>query len=142
MLTLLEAMARKQYGKVFVMLGINEMSYSTLSGFYDSYAALTDDIRELEPNAEIYLQAILPVTAEESASSSPFTNERIREFNEVILRVSKDRSVHYLDTNSAMADSEGCLPAGSSFDGIHPYSSFYPEWLGYLQTHTVTEKQR
>lgn len=141
MLTLLEAMARKQYGKVFIMLGINEMSYATLSGFYESYIALVDDIRELEPSAEIYLQAITPVTAEESESSSTFTNARIREFNGVIMQVAKDRSVHYLDIYEAMADETGCLPSGSSFDGIHPYSQYYPRWLDYLLCHTVIENR-
>lgn len=141
-LTILEAMGRKQYGKVFVMLGINEMSYATTGGFYDSYAALVDDIRELEPNAEVYLQAILPVTEEESESSSAFTNARIREFNDVIMQVAKDKEAHYLDIYEAMADESGCLPPGSSFDGIHPYSQYYPRWLTYLQSHTVTETKR
>ena len=142
MLTILEAMARKQYGKVFVMLGINEMSYATPSGFYDSYVTLVDDIREMEPNAELYLQGILPVTAEESESSSTFTNARIRDFNAVIMQVAKDKNAHYLDLYEAMADEAGCLPPGSSFDGIHPYSQYYPRWLTYLQTHTVTETKR
>lgn len=142
LLTILDAMARKQYGKVFVMLGINEMSYSTTGSFYDSYVTLVDDIREMEPNAEIYLQSILPVTAEESESGSAFTNARIREFNAAIMQVAKDKCTHYLDVNSGMADESGCLPPGSSFDGIHPYSQYYPRWLAYLQNHTVTEIKR
>ena len=142
MLTLLEAMARRQYGKVFIMLGINEMSYATTGGFYDSYITLVDDIRELEPGAEIYLQAITPVTAEESESSSTFNNPRIHEFNDVIRQVARDRSAHYLDIYEAMADDTGCLPAGSSFDGIHPYSQYYSRWLDYLLNHTVVENRK
>ena len=141
MLTLLEAMARKQYSKVFIMLGINEMSYATTSDFYESYAALVDDIRELEPSAEIYLQAITPVTAEESESSTTFTNPRIREFNGIIRQIAKDKSAHYLDIFEAFADENGCLPTGSSFDGIHPYSQYYSRWLDYILCHTVIENR-
>ncbi len=141
-ISILDAMARKQYGKVFVMLGINELSWAGKDTFYTQYAALIDLLRELEPGAEIFLQSMTPVTAQESETSTVFTNDRIHEYNEVIRQLAEDKEAHYLYVFDALADDTGCLPAGSSSDGIHPYSNYYPQWLTYLQTHTVTEVKR
>ena len=139
MLTLLEAMARKQYAKVFVMLGVNELSYATKDSFYNEYAQLIDDIREMEPGAAIFLQSITPVSAKENEASTVFNNKRIHEFNEIIQQLAADKEAHYLHVYDALADEEGCLPEGSSDDGIHPYPKYYSRWLAYLRSHTVTE---
>ncbi len=141
-LTILEAMARKSYRKVFVMLGINELSWASKETFYNKYSTLIDKIRELEPEAELYLQSMTPVTAKQSDNSTTFTNDRIHEYNEVIRQLAEDKEAHYLYVFDAFADENGCLPAGSSEDGIHPYSKYYPQWLTYLETHTVMEVKR
>ena len=141
-LTILDAMARKSYRKVFVMLGINELSWATKESFYTKYAGVIDKIRELEPEAELYLQSITPVTARQSDNSTTFTNPRIHEYNEVIRQLAEDKEAHYLYVFDALADEDGCLPAGSTDDGIHPYPKYYPQWLTYLESHTVTEVKR
>ena len=141
-LTILDAMARKSYRKVFVMLGVNELSWASKETFYTKYSNLIDKIRELEPEAELYLQSMTPVTARQSDNSTTFTNPRIHEYNEVIRQLSEDKEAHYVYVFDAFVDETGCLPAGSSDDGIHPYPKYYPQWLTYLETHTVTEVQR
>ena len=57
-------------------------------------------------------------------------------------QLAEDKETHYLYVFDALADETGCLPAGSSSDGIHPYSKYYAQWLDYLLTHTVTEVKR
>ena len=141
-ITILDAMSRKSYRKVFVMLGINELSWASKETFYSKYSDLIDKIRELEPEAELYLQSMTPVTKRQSDASTTFTNPRIHEYNEVIRQLAKDKEAHYLYVFDAFADEEGCLPPGSSDDGIHPYPKYYPQWLTYLETHTVTEVKR
>lgn len=141
-ISILDAMALKSYGKVFVMLGINELSWASKDTFYTKYADLIDRIRELEPEAEIYLQSMTPVTEKQSNASTTFTNERIHDYNEVIRQLAEDKEAHYIYLFDAFADETGCLPAGSSDDGIHPYPKYYAQWLTYLQSHTVTEVKR
>ena len=140
--TIPEAMAWKNYNKVFIMLGINELSWASKETFYDQYARVIDRIRELEPDAELYLQSITPVTARESATSTSFTNPRIREYNEVIRQLAEDKEAHYVYVFDAFADEEGCMPAGTTDDGIHPYGKYYAQWRTYLLTHTVSEVKR
>ncbi len=141
-ITILDAMARKSYRKVFIMLGINELSWASKETFYTNYSNLIDKIRELEPEAELYLQSMTPVTARQSDNSTTFTNPRILEYNEVIRQLAADKEAHYVYVFDAFADEDGCLPAGSSDDGIHPYPKYYAQWLTYLETHTVMEVKR
>ncbi len=141
-ITILEAVALKSYGKVFVMLGINELSWASKETFYTKYAELIDQLRELQPEAEIYLQSMTPVTEKQSSSGGSFTNERIHEYNEIIRQLAEDKEAHYIYLFDAFADENGCLPAGSSDDGIHPYPKYYAQWLTYLEAHTVLEVKR
>ena len=53
--TLLEALGLKQYGKVYLSLGVNELGYYDDQGFYESYLEAIDAIRALQPNAVIYV---------------------------------------------------------------------------------------
>ena len=139
-ITILDAMAKKDHGKVYIMLGLNEISMNS-EEFIKKYAALIDRIRELQPHATVFLQSMTPVTAAQSGSGSVFNNARIREYNELIRELAAEKKAHYLDIYSVLADEEGNLPAGSSFDGIHPYTSYYKAWKTYLKTHTVLEEK-
>jgi len=141
-ITILDAVSRKSYGKVFVMLGINELSWLGKEEFYTHYAALIDTLRELQPDAELYLQSMTPVSEQKSRYSPTFGISRIHEYNEVIRQLAEDKEAHYLYIFDAFVDDTGYLPAGTSEDGIHPYGIYYAQWLDYLKTHTVLEVKR
>jgi len=141
-ITILDAMSRKEYGKVFVMLGINELSWLDKEEFYEHYARLIDTLRELQPEAELYLQSMTPVSERKSRYEPTFGISRIHEYNEVIRRLAADKEAHYLYIFDALADDTGYLPAGNSEDGVHPYGKYYSCWLDYLKTHTVQEIRR
>lgn len=59
--TLVEALAQKQYNKVYICLGVNELGYFNDQGFYDSYCQVIDDIKASQPNAVIYIQNLIPL---------------------------------------------------------------------------------
>ena len=67
--TLLEALALKQYGKVYLSLGVNELGYYDDQGFYDAYCKAIDDIRACQPNAVIYIQGLIPLNEDVIAQS-------------------------------------------------------------------------
>ena len=140
-ITILDAVARKSYRKVYIMLGLNEISYRA-ADFTRQYGRLLDKLRELQPEAELYLQSMTPVTARQSESGSVFNNERIREYNELIRALAGEKKAHYLHVFDSLADEDGALPAGSSFDGIHPYGKYYKQWYDYLKSHTVVEVKK
>lgn len=139
--TLVEALAQKQYNKVYICLGVNELGYFNDQGFYDSYCKVIDDIRASQPNAVIYIQNLVPLNEDTIAArgGSPYlTNEHLRVYNELTQKVALEKQVVYLDLYSAFVGPDGQLPADASTDGVHLSGSYYKAWLEYLKTHTVS----
>ena len=133
----LEALGQKDYGKVYILLGVNELGWYNAQRFYDAYADLVDQVRESQPDAQIYLQTLLPVTAEKSAEHEWLKNEKIAVYNDLIAQLAEEKQVYLLDTHSALADEEDALPAEDSTDGVHLTRAGYKVWLSYLQEHIV-----
>jgi lysophospholipase L1-like esterase len=139
--TILEALAEKEYGKIYIMLGINEIGMKTAS-YYDAFDTLIDRIKNVQPNAQIYIEAIIPVadTAAETHGAH-FNNERIREHNEALRQIAVEKNVFYMDTYSVFADENGALLDGASNDGIHLNPKYCKVWLTYLLTHTIQSSE-
>ena len=138
--TALAWLEEKQYGKVYVMFGINELGYGDDQAFQDAFALLIDEIRVRQPEAVIYIQSLIPVEPEKAHQMNPaawLNNENVGNYNEILRRVCADKRAVYVDVQSVMADDSGTLPAESTTDGIHFTRSWYEKWYGYLKTHTV-----
>lgn len=136
--TILEALSEKQYGKVYIMLGLNEVDWEE-DAFVEGYEALIGAIREQQPETEIYLQSITPLAVKFDANPEKFSKEKVLRFNELIRQVAEESESHFLYIYECMADENGDLPEGASIDGIHPYSPYYRKWHAYLNAHTVQE---
>ena len=136
--TPLEALSRKTYSKVYILLGVNELGWYNDQRFYDGYAQLVDLVREAQPDAQIYLQTLLPVTAEKSERHEWLKNEKIAVYNDLISQLAREKEVYLVDAHAALADETGALPAEESVDGVHLTRSGYQIWAGYLRRHTVT----
>ena len=140
-ITIMDALAKKPYKKVYILLGLNEIGYKT-DEITRRFSGLIDDIRKIQPKAEIYLQSLTPVTKEQSSSGSIFNNNSIKMLNETLKLLAAEKKIHFIYIYEALANSEGCLPSEASQDGIHPYSKYYMQWRDYLKTHTVTEAKK
>ncbi len=139
-ITIIDALEQKQYNKIFIMLGINEV-FRESQWFYDNYAKLIDHLRDTEPEAEIYIHSILPVTQRKS-SSGTYTRANVQRMNEQIISLCKNKEVFYIDVYSHFADAEGYLPSEASSDGVHLIRAYYEVWSDYLKTHTITEVKK
>ena len=94
-------------------------------------------MRSLQPEADIYLQTLLPVTTEKSESGGYVTNDGIVRFNGLIARLAAEKQVYLLDPYSVFAGEDGALDGLWSTDGIHLTRSRYALWLEYLTTHAA-----
>ena len=138
--TLLEALALKQYSKVYLSLGINELGYYDDGGFYRAYCSAVDAIRACQPNAVIYIQGLIPLNEEAiAATDGPayLNNDHLRVYNDLMKQVAREKKVAFLDLYPKFADENGQLPADASKDGVHLKSDYCKRWLEYLKTHTV-----
>ncbi|MGM9607938.1 MAG: GDSL-type esterase/lipase family protein [Oscillospiraceae bacterium] len=139
----LQALEQKQYGKIYLMLGINELGYYNDQGFADTYAAVVDQIMELQPDADIYLQSLIPVSTEKCLQTKqPYyvTNEQIAVYNEIIETIAAEKQVYLVNVKEALVNEDGELPADASSDGIHFHKEGYQTWYQYLKTHAAEEE--
>lgn len=138
----LAALEQKEYAKVYISLGVNELGYNYDEGFLNTYAAMVDAVRELQPQADIYLQLLVPVNTQKCTETKQFwyvNNEQIAVYNEIIRAVAADKQVYLVDVGQALVDESGELPYDASVDGIHFKRDGYKGWYDYLKLHTVEE---
>jgi len=138
MVTVMDALKNTQFSKVYIMLGINEMGWPYPETFIEKYSAILDAIREINPDAIIYVQEIMPVSQNVSDTHSYISNDKINQFNQLIQQMTQKKEVYYLQVSQAVADSNGCLPQEAGSDGIHLTPAYCQKWLDYLLCHTVT----
>ena len=133
MLNVPDALKTYKYSRVYVMLGINELGWPYEGVFVEKYGQLLDKIKEVNPNAKIYVQEILPVTREKSQSGGVFTNEKIDHYNELIKELALSKNMKFLEVSKAVEDVDGSLMADASTDGIHLKKSYCIKWTQYLK---------
>ena len=129
MLRRVDAIAAVHPKKVFLMAGINGLQQQSLSDFEYWYAALVDSIRNAVPEAELYIESILPVTS----YSDYCDNEKIREANVVLQRMATERDIPYIDIYEAYVY-EGALPDSVSIEGLHLTAEAYSIWYNTLHS--------
>ena len=130
--TVLDGMKEKQFKRIYIMFGINELGWPYPDVFQEKYEALINEIKELQPDAVVYVQSIIPVSYKAAQTNSVFTNENVNEFNELIKSAATNTGATYLDVASVFKDENGELPAEASTDGIHLVNSYCKLWLKYL----------
>lgn len=138
-LSIPDALDKVKFGKVYIMLGINELGWKSQDRFIEYYGQLIDTVREKQPDAIIYVQSLLPVSKAKSDSSDVFNNTRVALFNSCIKQVIEDRDVVWLDVGAALQDENGCMPEGSTFDGIHLNQKYCKKWAEFLRSNVVAE---
>lgn len=136
-ITLEEALTRHSYKKIYLMIGINEMGTGTPESFFEAYARAVYKIRELQPDAIIFLQSIMRVAGDKNASDPIFNNTNINIRNVMIETLANGRDIFYIDVNEAVCDENGNLYADWTFDQIHLKAKYYQVWKDYLLQHGI-----
>lgn len=134
--TITQALSQKQYGRVFISFGTNEMGWPYIDTFKEHYSELVKSIAELQPNAKIYCVGILPLTASQDAKGESVNNTNAKTFSNAISEVAAQLGYNYLDCSAAVADENGYLPEEASTDGIHMTSEYCLYWQNYIIDNT------
>ena len=135
-MTVMDAIALHQYKRIYISLGVNELGWVSTDIFIEDYGKIIDTLKETQPDATIYVQAILPVSAKKSEQDPIYNNPRINEFNELLQEMAADKGVTYLAVNTAVMDETGALPVGASTDGVHPNIDYCRKWTAYLDANS------
>lgn len=130
--TVIDGAAQKQYGRIFVMFGINELGWPYPDNFTQYYVELIEELQAVQPDAQIYIQSVLPVSSKALEEGEVFTNENIDAFNEYVRQAAAQTSSVYLDINPYFKDENGSLPEDASTDGIHFGREYCLKWIDIL----------
>lgn len=134
--TLETALQTKQFGKIYIMLGINELGYDfdqTVERFKEAIAL----IRELQPDALIFIQANLHITNAKSEDSELFNNTNIDLFNQAVGELADGKSIFYLDVNPLYDDEDGGLSEEFTTDHAHILGKYYVDWVDFILQNAV-----
>ena len=135
---ILKALEGKTFSKIYLNLGMNNLGdYDIQKEFIDAYADDIDRIRAIQPDCDIYLMTLFPVTAEQEAKGSYVNNKAISDLNDCIRALAAEKGAYLLEVDTLLRDENGDLPAECSFDGIHLTPDACKLWRQYLDTHTM-----
>ncbi len=126
------------FSKVYLALGLNELGWPSASGYAASLGKIVDTIRSCNPDALIYLEAIIPMSRAEERNVSWHSLEKVRAFNAAVLKLAEEKKVFYVDCDAPFGGDGGYLPADYAPDGIHLNAEHLLAWKNYLLSHTVT----
>lgn len=130
--TVIDALKDKQYKKVYICFGINELGWPYTNIFADEYQKTIDAIKKIQPNADVVVQGILPVTEKKSKSDKIFNMKNVKKFNKVIKKMAEDNGETYVDNSPAVANDKGYLPSDVTPDGIHMNREYCKRILAYI----------
>lgn len=131
-ITLDELLGSMTYGKVYLMLGINELGYD-YNSTVEKYGQVVDYIREKQPGAIIYVEANLHVTKSRSDSDEVFNNSNIDRFNLAISALANGQDIFYIDVNELFDDESGNLDESYTSDNAHVLGKYYATWCQWLR---------
>ena len=136
-----EILQEKHYGKIYIMLGMNELGYGDTPMYLKQYLKVIRQIKEWQAGVIIYVMANLHVSREKNNMETEFNNININDKNVASARLANGRDVFYLDCNPLFTDEEGYLQAELTFDGVHLYAQHYDKWRDFLFEHGVEREE-
>lgn len=114
--------------KVFLLGGINGLTDANLSQSAQQYEALLDQLQAALPDAQIYIQSVLPVSKEKETSLTNIChNETIVAFNKLLEEMAARRGHVYIDIHSLYCRN-GELDPQLTYDGLHLQKHAYEQW--------------
>ena len=136
--TVEEVLKKKQYGKIYIMVGINELGRGTTEDFMAKYTEVVDTLHEWDPDARIIIQGIMKVSKKKDTEDKVFNNSNITGRNHAIATLADNYHIFYIDMNEAVCDEEGNLNAEYTHDQIHLLGMYNDLWKDFLMTKGIS----
>lgn len=137
-ITVAAALSGGSYGKIYIMLGTNDLGEYDWNSFRDGFISVTKRFREIQPNALIYICSVIYVEEAKVSSGEYINNANVDKINSILLQICEEQGYHYLDLNEFLSNGYGALIDGASSDGVHIYPDYCKQMLDYLKSHYIT----
>lgn len=137
-----DMLKRHTYGKIYLMVGINELGTGGTERFAKSYKDVLKNIRKWQPDAVIYVHSIMGVSPAKDKSDKVFNNTNIRDKNYAISKLTDGIHIFYFNIQQLYEDKNHNLAQELTFDDVHLYAKHYGKWVDYLRKHAVEVKKK
>lgn len=127
-----ELLEQNDYSRVYIGLGMNDLGMKYIEEFIEQYELLIAMVQELQPESEIYVQALIPVTQEKSDNHEYVNNGQIFWYNSHIYEMTENLDVTYVNPDNGLVGSDGALIPDGSFDGVHFSKEYCIIWANNL----------
>ena len=121
----MEAMKELEPSYIFISYGINDIGigfWQTAGEYADAFSEEIDDLRKEFPDAQIYVNSIIPATDEAVEGVSIWG--KIPEYSDALKKMCAEKGIPFID-NTKLIEEHKELYAG---DGVHLLAEFYPYW--------------
>ncbi len=136
-----DMLSQNDYGKIYLMVGINELGRGTTEDYMAKYTEVIDKIHELEPEALIFIQGVMHVSKDKSSEDKIYNNANIGARNNAVATLADNIQVFYIDVNEAVCDEEGNLSGEYTYDQIHLLGVYNDIWKQFLLNHGVKKSE-
>ena len=104
MISVKDALSRHSFGKVYIMIGINDMSMGDTQWFKEKYTEILNTVRRTQPDAIIYIQGNIPMSYGTQDFHGSLNNLNLRQRDEASKALADSKTIFYLDVNTLYAD--------------------------------------
>ena len=118
--------------KVFILLGMNDIGLYSLEETMANWAKLIANIRQVNPQMEIYIQSGTPIF--HTGQTGNLTNARMDEYNGLLKTFALENDCTYVELAARMKDSNnGLAKAYCSDDFVHFTDPGCALWVNVLK---------
>lgn len=128
----LDAILKGNPAKIFLLIGINDVSRGTPADTIVSRIRLiAQKIKKDSPKTKLYLQSVLPVTDHYKKFTGHTSRwQVVLEINKGLLRLAEEEGVTYIDLYSHFVDqTTGKMNTEYTNDGVHLLGKGYLKWV-------------
>ena len=138
----IEAIVEEDPEILYITLGTNAMTFMTDEQFLYYYDQMLTQLQEQLPDSLFYVCSLTPTTQAAAARRPIFSYDRLYNVNNQVAKMASEKGMHYINLHEVLAGDDGYLKPeyDSGLDGIHLKPAAYTQWVQYLMTHTVHNK--
>ena len=133
--TIPKALKQKKFNKIFIMVGINELGVQDTETYAKKYSENIAEIKKLQPDAVIFIMAVMKVTDNYASQSDIVNNVNINDKNVAAAGLANGIDIFYIDMNPCVTKKNGGVRSDYTWDGIHLKAEYYDIWDEFLNTH-------
>ena len=126
MLLRLDEITKHSPAKIFLLIGINDLSVHSKVTIIENYQKIVANIQKNSPKTQLYLQSLLPVNNDIRECGKD--NQDILFLNDKIKGIASKFNLVYVNLHPLFKDETGKLKSRLTQDGIHLDAEGYQIW--------------